>query len=180
MDTRVTALRGAPIFLDDTPSLSVFELRSKARKLKREHDIQLIIIDYLQLMNASGMNFGSREQEVSIISRNLKALAKELDIDMVLFIHRPEYFRIYTDTNGNDLRGMAKIIIAKHRNGAIGDITLRFRAQYAKFQNVDDTEEPLDALPYTQPANNSSSDGIRIQGRLDDSARISDDEPAPF
>jgi replicative DNA helicase len=75
---------------------------------------------------------------------------------------------------------MAKIIIAKHRNGAIGDITLRFRAQYAKFQNVDDTEEPMDALPYTQPANNSSSDGIRIQGRLDDSARISDDEPAPF
>ena len=205
LDSRVTSLRGAPIYLDDTPSLSVFELNSKARKLKREHDIQLIIIDYLQLMNASGMNFGSREQEVSIISRNLKALAKELDIpiialsqlnrnlesrgngkndnsvdgkapqlsalresgaieqdaDMVLFIHRPEYFRIYTDTNGNDLRGMAKIIIAKHRSGSIGDVTLRFRAQYAKFQNVDDTDEPLDNMP--APPRQSD---MRIESKL--------------
>ena len=205
LDSRVASLRGAPIYLDDTPSLSVFELNSKARKLKREHDIQLIIIDYLQLMNASGMNFGSREQEVSIISRNLKALAKELDIpiialsqlnrnlesrgngkndnsvdgkapqlsdlresgaieqdaDMVLFIHRPEYFRIYTDTNGNDLRGMAKIIIAKHRSGSIGDVTLRFRAQYAKFQNVDDTDEPLDNMP--APPRQSD---MRIESKL--------------
>ena len=83
LETRVTSLMGAPIYVDDTPSLSVFELRSKARKLVREHKVQCIIIDYLQLMNASGMNFGSREQEVSIISRNLKALAKELDIPII-------------------------------------------------------------------------------------------------
>ncbi len=83
METRITELMGAPIYVDDTPSLSVFELRSKARKLVREHNVQCIIIDYLQLMNASGMAFGSREQEVSIISRNLKGLAKELDIPII-------------------------------------------------------------------------------------------------
>lgn len=83
LESRVTTLMGAPIYVDDTPSLSVFELRSKARRLVNQHKIQCIIIDYLQLMNASGMNFGSREQEVSMISRNLKALAKELDIPII-------------------------------------------------------------------------------------------------
>lgn len=83
LETRITELMGAPIYVDDTPSLSVFELRSKARKLVREHHVQCIIIDYLQLMNATGMSFGSREQEVSTISRNLKALAKELDIPVI-------------------------------------------------------------------------------------------------
>ena len=81
--TKINDLQGAPLYLDDTPSLSVFEFRSKARKLVREHGVQLIIIDYLQLMNAQGMNFGSREQEVSMISRNLKAMAKELDIPII-------------------------------------------------------------------------------------------------
>ncbi len=83
LEHKINELRGAQIYVDDTPSLSVFELRSKARKLVREHKVELIIIDYLQLMNASGMNFGSREQEISIISRNLKALAKELDIPII-------------------------------------------------------------------------------------------------
>lgn len=83
LETRVTELMGAPIYVDDTPSLSVFELRSKARKLVHDHKVQCIIIDYLQLMNASGMSFGSREQEVSTISRNLKGLAKELDIPII-------------------------------------------------------------------------------------------------
>lgn len=83
LESRITNLMGAPIFVDDTPSLSVFELRSKARKIVKEHKVRCIIIDYLQLMNASGMNFGSREQEVSMISRNLKALAKELDIPII-------------------------------------------------------------------------------------------------
>lgn len=73
----------APIYVDDTPSLSVFELRTKARRLVREHGIKIIIIDYLQLMNASGMSFGSREQEVSTISRSLKGLAKELNIPII-------------------------------------------------------------------------------------------------
>lgn len=80
---RIKDLYGAPLYIDDTPSLSVFELRTKARRLVREHQVKIIIIDYLQLMNASGMKFGSREQEVSMISRSLKQLAKELNIPII-------------------------------------------------------------------------------------------------
>ena len=176
LDYKIKELYDAPLYVDDTPSLSVFELRTKARRLVREHDVKIIIIDYLQLMNASGMSFGSRQEEVSTISRSLKGLAKELNIpiialsqlnrgvesregidgkrpqlsdlresgaieqdaDMVCFIHRPEYYKIYTDEKGNDLHGMAEIIIAKHRNGAVGDVLLRFRAEFARFQNPDD------------------------------------------
>lgn len=175
-DRDINMLLDAPLYVDDTPSLSVFELRSKARRLVKEHHVQCIIIDYLQLMNASGMSFGSREQEVSIISRSLKGLAKELDIpiialsqlnrgvegrtghegkrpqlsdlresgaieqdaDMVCFIHRPEYYRIETDSEGNSLKGLAEIIVAKHRNGATDIITLKFKGEYAKFMNKDD------------------------------------------
>ena len=176
LDYKIKELYDAPLYVDDTPSLSVFELRTKARRLVREHGVRIIIIDYLQLMNASGMSFGSRQEEVSTISRSLKGLAKELNIpiialsqlnrgvesregiegkrpqlsdlresgaieqdaDMVCFIHRPEYYKIYQDDKGNDLRGMAEIIIAKHRNGAVGDILLRFKGEYARFQNPDD------------------------------------------
>lgn len=176
LDYKLKELIDAPLYVDDTPSLSVFELRTKARRLVREHGVKIIIIDYLQLMNASGMSFGSRQEEVSTISRSLKGLAKELNIpiialsqlnrgvesregiegkrpqlsdlresgaieqdaDMVCFIHRPEYYKIYKDDNGNDLRGMAELIIAKHRNGATGDVLLRFKGEYARFQNPDD------------------------------------------
>jgi replicative DNA helicase len=177
-DRDITQLMDAPIFIDDTPSLSIFELRSKARRLVREHKVQCLIIDYLQLMNASGMSFGSREQEVSIISRSLKGLAKELDIpiialsqlnrgvegrtgpegkrpqlsdlresgaieqdaDMVCFIHRPEYYKITEDSQGNSLKGIAEIIVAKHRNGATDDVQLKFKNVYAKFLNKDDSD----------------------------------------
>ncbi len=176
LDFKIKELYDAPIFIDDTPSLSVFELRTKARRLVREHDVKCIIIDYLQLMNASGMSFGSREQEVSMISRSLKGLAKELNIpiialsqlnrgvesrqgvegkrpqladlresgaieqdaDMVCFIHRPEYYKITEDERGNSLIGLAEIIIAKHRNGATGDVRLRFKGEFAKFMNIDE------------------------------------------
>ena len=179
LDFKIKELYDAPIYVDDTPSLSVFELRTKARRLVREHDIKCIIIDYLQLMNASGMNFGSREQEVSTISRSLKGLAKELNIpiialsqlnrgvearqgaegkrpqladlresgaieqdaDMVCFIHRPEYYKILEDEKGNSLVGLAEIIIAKHRNGAVGDVRLRFKSEFAKFMNIEDDVE---------------------------------------
>ena len=177
LNTKINIMKGKPLYMDDTPSLSIYELRLKARKLVNEHGVKLIIIDYLQLMNAQGSSFGSREQEVSIISRGLKGLAKELDIpiialsqlnrgveartgiegktpqlsdlresgaieqdaDMVCFIHRPEYYRIFNDEkSGKDLRGLAQIIVAKHRNGATDSIWLRFRGKYAKFQNEDD------------------------------------------
>ena len=185
LDVAIGKLQKAPLYVDDTPSLSILELRTKARRLVRDHDVKLIIIDYLQLMNAQGMNFFSREQEVSLISRSLKGLAKELDIpiialsqlnrgvenrgnanavegkkpqlsdlresgaieqdaDMVCFIHRPEYYKIYQDPNtGKDLRGLAQIIIAKHRSGATDDIDLKFRGQYTQFLNEEDDRDPM-------------------------------------
>lgn len=176
LDYKIKELYDAPLFIDDTPSLSVFELRTKARRLVREHGVKMIIIDYLQLMNASGMNYGSREQEVSMISRSLKGLAKELNIpiialsqlnrgvegrtgaegkrpqlsdlresgaieqdaDMVCFIHRPEYYKILEDEKGNSMIGLAELIIAKHRNGATGDVRLRFKSEFARFQNMNE------------------------------------------
>ncbi len=194
LNIKIKELEGAPLYIDDTPSLSVFEFRTKARRLVREHDVKIIIIDYLQLMNASGMNFGSREQEVSMISRSLKALAKELDIpiialsqlnrsvesrggaegkrpqlsdlresgaieqdaDMVCFIHRPEYYKITEDSQGNSLVGIGEIIIAKHRNGAVGDVNLRFRGVYAKFDNLNEGQEYITVeskMNSTRPAN---------------------------
>lgn len=175
LDYKLNELIGAPLYIDDTPSLSVFELRTKARRLVREHHVKAIMIDYLQLMNASGMSFGSRQEEVSTISRSLKGLAKELNIpilalsqlnrgvesregnegkrpqlsdlresgaieqdaDMVVFIHRPEYYRIL-QLDGVDYRGKAEIIIAKHRNGAVGDVVLTFKKEFTRFQNPED------------------------------------------
>ncbi len=99
LDKNHKLLYNSPIYIDDTPSLSVFELRTKARRLVREHKIKAIIIDYLQLMNASGMNFGSREQEVSMISRSLKGLAKELNIPIIALsqLNRGVETRVSTD-----------------------------------------------------------------------------------
>lgn len=182
LDHRIKELIGKPFYTDDTPSLSVFEFRTKARRLVREHGVKLIMIDYLQLMNASGMSFGSRQEEVSTISRSLKGLAKELNIpilalsqlnrgvesregnegkrpqlsdlresgaieqdaDMVIFIHRPEYYRIFSDQQGRDLRNKAEIIIAKHRNGAVDTVLLSFKKEFTRFQNPeDDVPVPL-------------------------------------
>ena len=197
LDQKIKDLYDAPIFIDDTPSLSVFEFRTKARRLVREHHVEIIIIDYLQLMNASGSSFGSREQEVSTISRSLKGLAKELNIpiialsqlnrgvenrtgngadskrpqladlresgaieqdaDMVCFIHRPEYYKITEDADGNSLIGMAEIIIAKHRNGSTGDVRLRFKGQFAKFSNVDDDIDVVPGMPILSSRINKES-----------------------
>ena len=77
LNTKVTPLTNAPIYIDDTPQLSVFELRAKCRRLKQQHDIQMVFIDYLQLMTAKGDKGLNREQEISTISRSLKSLAKE-------------------------------------------------------------------------------------------------------
>lgn len=196
LDVKIKELEGAPIYIDDSPSLSILELRTKARRLVREHGVQIIVIDYLQLMNAQGMTVYNREQEVSTISRSLKGLAKELDIpvialsqlnrnsesrgasgngnsadgkkpqlsdlresgaieqdaDMVCFIHRPEYYKIYEDPNtGKDLRGLAQIIIAKHRNGATCDVDLRFKGEYARFMN--ENEEIDQNATFTSKAN---------------------------
>ena len=196
--TRTRNLYSAPLWIDDTPSLSVFELQTKARRLVREHNVRIIIIDYLQLMNASGTKFGSREQEVSNISRSLKGLAKELDIpiialsqlnrsvetrsvddkmgrrpqlsdlresgaieqdaDIVCFIHRPDYYiKSGVDAAGNDIRGEAEFIIAKHRSGATEDVKLRFVKEFARFENADDSDLTVTEQTYISKMNNSSA-----------------------
>jgi replicative DNA helicase len=186
LDVKSKNLNDAPLFLDDTPAITLFELRAKCRRLKTQHNIQMVIIDYLQLMTGTPETRGNREQEVSNISRGLKAIAKELDIpvialsqlnrsvemrsgdkrpqlsdlresgaieqdaDLVLFIHRPEKYGITEDSNGNSTIGMAEIIIAKHRNGAITDIQLKFRNELAKFEEYNDTELiPIGSEIYT-------------------------------
>ena len=218
LDNSIGVLQSAPIYVDDTPGLSVFELQSKARKLVKEHGIQLIIIDYLQLMNANGMSFGSREQEVSIISRNLKGLAKELDIpvialsqlsravekrdssnsnvdgkkpllsdlresgaieqdaDMVCFIHRPEYYKLYDDGNGKDLRGLGQIIVAKHRNGATDEIWLRFIGKYTRFQNEDTA---FDDTLYSDVQYETKRSKLNSMPLESEGAKL-DDDIAPF
>ena len=178
VDRYVHKLENSPIYIDDTPGMSIFELRTKSRRLVREKGVKVIMIDYLQLMNANGARFSSRQEEVSTISRSLKGLAKELDIpiialsqlnramgnregiegkrpqlsdlresgaieqdaDIVMFVHRPEYYHINMDEKGNDMHGMAQIIIAKHRKGATADVLLRFKGTFTRFQNPEDEQ----------------------------------------
>ncbi|GHU85757.1 replicative DNA helicase [Bacteroidia bacterium] len=177
--TKTAALNEAPIFIDDSPHISMFELRAKCRRLKEKHDIKMIFIDYLQLMEGDDKGGkGNREQEISRISRQLKSLARELEVpvlvlsqlnrnvearggknentkvpqlsdlresgaieqdaDIVMFIHRPEYYGHITDEIGNDLSGKAEIYIAKHRSGQTGKATTRFIGNLTKFQNLDE------------------------------------------
>ena len=175
-DKRINNLMEAPLYIDDTPGLSIFELKTKAHRMVRERGVRLIMIDYLQLMNANGMRFNSRQEEVAKISQSLKELAKDLNIpilalsqlnrgvegrdgaegkrpllsdlresgaieqdaDMVMFVHRPEYYHIYQGSNGEDYRGKAEIIIAKHRKGATDIALLNFRGEYTRFENPED------------------------------------------
>ena len=177
LNSAIEKLGEAPIFIDDTPGINVFELRAKCRRLKMQHDIQMVIIDYLQLMTGGGDNKnGNREQEISMISRSLKGLAKELnvpvialsqlsravetrggakrpqlsdlresgaieqDADIVSFIYRPEYYQILEDEEGNSLKDVGEIIIAKHRNGALETVKLKFTPHFAKFSNLEDPD----------------------------------------
>ena len=219
--SRVKHLYSAPLYIDDTPSLSVFELRTKARRLVREHNVKFLIIDYLQLMNASGMKYGSREQEVSLISRSLKQLAKELNIpivalsqlnrsvesradgkrpqlsdlresgaieqdaDMVCFIHRPEYYsRSSQDAEGNDIRGLAEFIVAKHRSGSVDDVKMRFQGRYARFENWSDnvgvTFTTVGSRLNSESADDASSQSVSLSGGNADFLSSTDDAPVPF
>ncbi|NHF57710.1 replicative DNA helicase [Flavobacteriaceae bacterium TP-CH-4] len=183
LNVKVKALEKAPLFIDDTPSLSIFDLRAKARRLASQHGIKLIVIDYLQLMTAGGsQKGGNREQEISTISRNLKALAKELnvpvialsqlsravetrggskrpilsdlresgaieqDADIVSFIYRPEYYKIdeWDDEERTPTQGQAEFIVAKHRNGGLDNIRLKFVGNLGKFDNLDDFDSPFE------------------------------------
>jgi replicative DNA helicase len=182
LQSAIERISEAPIYIDDTPGINIFEIRAKCRRLKMQHDISMVIIDYLQLMSGGGENAkGNREQEVSAISRALKMLAKELnvpvialsqlsravevrggskrpqlsdlresgsieqDADMVSFIYRPEYYQILEDEEGQSLKGIAELIIAKNRHGALDTIKMRFTADFARFSDLDDPD--FGALP---------------------------------
>lgn len=177
LNIKVKDLEKAPLYIDDTPSLSIFDLRAKARRLASQHGIKLVVIDYLQLMTTgASQKGGNREQEISTISRNLKALAKELDLpviaisqlsravetrggskrpllsdlresgaieqdaDIVSFIYRPEYYKIdeWDDEERTPTQGQAEFMVAKHRNGGLDSIRLKFIGHLGKFENLDD------------------------------------------
>ncbi len=211
LNAKIGGLVDAPLYIDDTPALSIFELRAKCRRLAAQHNVELIIIDYIQLMSAGGDGKGNREQEISTISRSLKSLAKELnvpiitlsqlnrsvetrsgtkrpmlsdlresgaieqDADMVLFIYRPEYYKIDQDEAGNSTHGMAELIIAKHRNGALADVKLQFIDRFAKFMDYEDDSFSDDN---TMPAGDySAENSYTIPSRMDD---IPSDDSTPF
>jgi replicative DNA helicase len=210
LEYKIKSIVDAPIYIDDTPAISIFELRAKCRRLRVQHHVEMIVIDYLQLMTGLGDTKGNREQEVSTISRALKSIAKELDVpvvalsqlnrsvelrsgnkrpqlsdlresgaieqdaDLVLFIHRPEKYDIFEDEKGNSTLGLAEVIVAKHRNGPVGEITLRFKDEYAKFSE-------LDALqPLLVEQSNGSALTIKSKMNEDHSTDESgDDLPGP-
>ncbi|MCK9424105.1 MAG: replicative DNA helicase [Bacteroidales bacterium] len=203
LNTRISSLVDAPLYIDDTAALSIFDLRAKCRRLKAHHDVQMIIVDYLQLMQGNQDARGNREQEISSISRALKSLAKELNIpvialsqlsrapekrsaaakpilsdlresgsieqdaDMVLFIYRPEYYKIDVDESGDSTSGVAEVNIAKNRNGPLKDVRLRFISKYAKFVDVEMEYSSTNTIPV-----NSSFDGsVRtrtVMSKMDD------------
>ena len=183
LNVKVKSLEKAPLYIDDSPSLSIFDLRAKARRLSSQHGIKLLIVDYLQLMTIGGNNKGgNREQEISTISRNLKALAKELsipvialsqlsravetrggskrpilsdlresgaieqDADIVSFIYRPEYYKIdeWDDDDRSSTEGQAELIVAKHRNGGLDNLRLKFIQELGRFENIDDFDSPYE------------------------------------
>src|SRR5690554_2421555 len=218
LHSRICKLTEAPLLIDDTPALNVFEFRAKCRRLKAQYDIQMVIVDYLQLMHgkADGKG-GNREQEIGSISRALKSVAKELNIpvialsqlsravesrpgnskrpmlsdlresgsieqdaDMVLFLYRPEYYGLTEDESGNSTAGVGEVIIAKHRNGEIATVPLKFIGKYVKFTDIDDD--------FGTPASSFSagmapSQEFNSSGVITRSSKMNDmnsDEPFPF
>ncbi len=219
----IQELAQAPLYIDDTPALNIFELRAKCRRLKNKHDIGLVIIDYLQLMSGTGENRNSnREQEISNISRNLKGLAKELnvpiialsqlsravetrgakdgaktpqlsdlresgaieqDADMVIFLSRPEYYDITTSADGENIKGLTEVKIAKHRNGTLETIKLKALLHIQKFTGWDDDPYNGIGLPggSWKPVADADGDGARVfvqtGSKMND---LPDDDDTPF
>ncbi len=209
-------LSEAPIFIDDTPAINIFELRAKCRRLKMQHDIQLIVIDYLQLMTTSEVGKGgNREQEISQISRSLKSIAKELNIpiialsqlsrkvedrggtkrpmlsdlresgaieqdaDLVCFLYRPEYYGLDVDENGNPTKGIAEVIIAKHRNGALENVRVRFIDKFIKFVDLDEMYVPQNLTPLANVLKDNKAT-ITRKSKMDDMDGVDLNEEPPF
>ena len=171
-------LSEAEIYIDDSAGLNIMDLRAKARQLKIEHDVELIIVDYIQLLH-SGSKAESRQQEISFISRSLKALAKDLNIPILALSqlsravenrtdHRPIMsdlresgaieqdadvilfiYRKFVYTKDEEDKGLGEIIVAKHRNGPTGSVDISFISQYAKFENLSHIEN--DFIPDDLP-----------------------------
>ncbi|MCM0041377.1 MAG: replicative DNA helicase [Algoriphagus sp.] len=231
---KTAKLSKAPLFVDDTPALSILELRAKCRKLKAQHDIQMVVVDYLQLMSgdSKGGFGGNREQEIASISRALKKIAKELsipvialsqlsravetrggdkrpqlsdlresgaieqDADMVMFLYRPEYYGITEDEGGASTAGVGEVIIAKHRNGSLDSIKLRFIGRYTKFTDLDGgmgfPPSPSSEIGYSRKFTSGASgvSGFDTDQTLMrtskanegdiESSFLGGDEPAPF
>ena len=221
LNVKVKNLEKAPLFIDDTPSLSIFDLRAKARRLASQHGIKIIMVDYLQLMTAGGgQKGGNREQEISTISRNLKALAKELsvpiialsqlsravetrggskrpllsdlresgaieqDADIVSFIYRPEYYKIdeWDDDDHSPTEGQAEFIIAKHRNGSLDELRLKFVGHLGKFENLESFDSPFE---FHSRMNNASNDDTFKEDNLpnpspNDAFGSNNDNGVPF
>ncbi|HEX8060018.1 MAG TPA: replicative DNA helicase [Cyclobacteriaceae bacterium] len=193
---KTNRLSSAPIFIDDTPALSILEFRAKCRRLKAEHNVQMVVVDYLQLMK--GDAGGNREQEIASISRSLKGVAKELnvpvialsqlsrgvetrggdkrpqlsdlresgsieqDADIVMFLYRPEYYKITVDEDGMPTQGLAEVVIAKHRNGSLENVKLKFIGKYTKFADFDGpagNENPFSGMITKESRLNSFNDG---------------------
>lgn len=213
LNSKIASLTEAPLIIDDTAALSIFELRAKARRLKQQYDINLIVIDYLQLMSIGGdSKGGNREQEISNISRSLKSLAKELNIpviaisqlsravetrggskrpilsdlresgaieqdaDLVLFIYRPEYYKIEYFEDQSPTKDAAEILIAKNRNGALKDIRLKFIGRFARFENLDSGD--FDLSTYQTPYNDNEPQTLTVPSKMNDMK--DDDGTAPF
>ncbi|QMU65171.1 MAG: replicative DNA helicase [Flavobacteriaceae bacterium] len=218
LNVKVKKLSNAPIFIDDTPSLSIFDLRAKARRLVSQHNVKIIVIDYLQLMTTgnTGKSIGNREQEISTISRNLKALAKELNIpvialsqlsravetrggskrpllsdlresgaieqdaDIVSFIYRPEYYGIteWDDEEHTPCEGQGEFIVAKHRNGGLDTIRLKFTGHLAQFS---DLEEGFSS-EFHSSMNNDFGEGISPDQRIEPKNAFgsSEEDDMPF
>lgn len=204
LHTRISKLATAPLYIDDTPGISVFDLRAKCRRLKMQYNIDMVIIDYLQLMTAGGnKGSGNREQEISTISRSIKEIAKELNIpiialsqlsrsveqrggdkrpvlsdlresgaieqdaDIVSFIYRPEYYGFMEDEAGNSNQGVGEIIVAKHRNGALDSVRLRFIGEFARFENMNNFNDAEFGTPTSLPANSGFDNGnITIPSKM--------------
>lgn len=230
---KTAKLSKAPLFVDDTPALTILELRAKCRKLKAQHDIQMIVIDYLQLMSGDSKSGGggNREQEIASISRALKKIAKELsvpvialsqlsravetrggdkrpqlsdlresgaieqDADIVMFLYRPEYYGITEDEEGHSTAGVGEVIIAKHRNGSLQNVKLRFIGKYTKFTDLEmnvpyKAEDALYGSKFPSAAGGQSfdtSNTIRLGSKANGggnedpfSGGFGGNEPAPF
>ena len=173
----------APIFIDDTPAINIFELRAKCRRLKMQHDIQLVVIDYLQLMSGGGDKGMNREDRGGskrpMLSDLRESGAIEQDADLVCFLYRPEYYGLDVDENGLPTKGIGEVMIAKHRNGALENVRVRFVDKFIKFVDLDEMYTPQNLTPLANVITDNKAT-ITRKSKMDDMDNIDMSEEPPF